>query len=263
MKISVITPSYNQGQFLEETILSVINQNYPNLEYFIIDGGSTDNSIEIIKKYEKHLTYWVSEKDNGQSEAINKGFRKATGDIVCWINSDDILIENALSKVGAFFYQNPSIEMLVGDIIHLDKHSNIIRPFYSLKPQRAYALRGVYYIAQQGMFWRKNIFNKIGGLINEEYHMCMDKELLNRCFDHKIKFARINAFLGGFRIYSEAKTGKMNITWAQEILKIQNEFPNYKIKADAIGLIHYRLEKFVRGFYLSQYLFQYKFKGKS
>src|SRR5450759_2806690 len=120
MKISVITPSYNQGQFLEETILSVINQNYPNLEYFIIDGGSTDNSIEIIKKYEKHLTYWVSEKDNGQAHAINKGFKKATGDIVCWINSDDLLIQGAINTISNYFSRNPDVQFINGYTLRID-----------------------------------------------------------------------------------------------------------------------------------------------
>jgi glycosyltransferase involved in cell wall biosynthesis len=89
-KITIVTPSFNQGEFLEETIQSVLNQGYPNLEYIIIDGGSTDKSVDIISKYSKELSYWVSEKDNGQSEAINKGFRKATGEIVTWLNSDDL-----------------------------------------------------------------------------------------------------------------------------------------------------------------------------
>jgi glycosyltransferase involved in cell wall biosynthesis len=105
LKISVVIPSYNQGKFLESTILSVINQNYPSLELFLIDGGSTDNSVEIIKKYEKHFNYWVSEKDNGQSDAINKGFKLATGDIITWLCSDDLYTDNSLNKVNEVFLE--------------------------------------------------------------------------------------------------------------------------------------------------------------
>ena len=103
-KISIITPSYNQGQFLEETICSVLDQGYPSLEYIVIDGGSTDNSGEIIQKYAPHLAYWVSEKDSGQVEAIQKGFDRATGDVVAWLNSDDVYMPGTLDKIGAAFH---------------------------------------------------------------------------------------------------------------------------------------------------------------
>src|SRR5690606_28750520 len=106
-KISIITPSYNQSNFLEETILSVINQNYPNLEFFVIDGGSTDHSVEIIKQYENKIDFWVSEKDNGQSHAINKGFKRATGTIITWLNSDDVLTPGILHKIAEKFSQLP------------------------------------------------------------------------------------------------------------------------------------------------------------
>ncbi|MFZ4612746.1 MAG: glycosyltransferase family 2 protein, partial [Bacteroidia bacterium] len=98
-KISIITPSYNQGQYIEETILSVINQDYPNIEYIVMDGGSNDQTVEIIKKYESKITYWVSEKDKGQADAINKGFARATGDILCWLNSDDYFFDGTLKFV--------------------------------------------------------------------------------------------------------------------------------------------------------------------
>lgn len=113
-KISIVTPSFNQGQYLEETILSVINQNYPNLEYIIIDGGSTDNSVEIIKKYEKHLKYWVSEKDRGQSHAINKGLEHCTGEIFNWLNSDDYYIDGTLFKIADLFLKNPLAHIFAG-----------------------------------------------------------------------------------------------------------------------------------------------------
>src|SRR5690606_10615120 len=107
-KISIVTPSYNQGQFIEETILSIISQNYPNLEYIIIDGGSTDNTVDIIKKYENHLKYWVSEADKGQADAINKGLQHCTGDIFNWINSDDYLESNSLFTIANAY--NPAID---------------------------------------------------------------------------------------------------------------------------------------------------------
>ena len=102
-KISIVIPSYNQGQFLEETILSIINQQYPNLELFVVDGGSNDNSVDIIKKYKSHISWWVSEKDKGQSEAINKGFARASGEIISWLCSDDLLTQDSLKVVSTHF----------------------------------------------------------------------------------------------------------------------------------------------------------------
>jgi len=118
-KISIITPSFNQGKYLEETIFSVLGQNYPNLEYIIIDGGSTDNSVDIIKKYENQLTYWISEPDNGQSHAINKGFMKATGGILAWLNSDDMYLPGVLDYVAKTInIEEPGIYF--GECIHMN-----------------------------------------------------------------------------------------------------------------------------------------------
>jgi glycosyltransferase involved in cell wall biosynthesis len=125
-KISIITPSYNQGQFIEQTILSVIGQNYPNLEYIIIDGGSTDNSVEIIKKYEKYLAYWVSEKNEGHYHALQKGFEKSSGEIMGWVNSDDKLHTNSLFSLGQIFADFEQINWLQGFPNVIDENDRIV-----------------------------------------------------------------------------------------------------------------------------------------
>src|SRR5690606_31772171 len=127
-KISIVTPSYNQGQFIEETILSILNQNYPNLEYIIIDGGSTDNTVEIIKKYEDRITYWVSEKDNGQADAINKGLEQCTGEIFNWINSDDYLAKKSLYSIAIASIYNDNAKIIAGGCTHFTNHPNEQKP---------------------------------------------------------------------------------------------------------------------------------------
>src|SRR3989442_14278812 len=125
-KISVVTPSYNQGSYLEKTILSVLNQEYPNIEYIVIDGGSTDNSLDIIKKYEKYLKYWVSEQDRGQSHAINKGLSHATGDLLAWLNSDDYYMPRALRTFATMAITNPEASAFVGTGRVIDETGNIL-----------------------------------------------------------------------------------------------------------------------------------------
>jgi len=124
-KITVITPSFNQGEFIEDTILSIIGQEYPNLEYFIFDGGSTDNSKEIIEKYDEYIDYWESGPDKGQSDAINKGFERATGDIICWLNSDDMFLPSTLTRVANYFVNN-EVDFLFGNSYYLFSLSNIL-----------------------------------------------------------------------------------------------------------------------------------------
>ncbi|GAG29700.1 unnamed protein product, partial [marine sediment metagenome] len=123
--VLIVTPSYNQAQFLESTILSVLNQNYPNLEYIIIDGGSTDGSIEIIKRYQKYLAYWISEKDEGQADAINKGFEKSTGQILAWINSDDTYLPETLFRVAKHFQQHQKADLVFGNINFINEYDEI------------------------------------------------------------------------------------------------------------------------------------------
>lgn len=199
--ISVITPSFNQGQFIEETIDSVLSQNYQNLDYIIIDGGSTDQTVEIIKKYEKHLSYWVSEKDRGQSHAINKGFEKAKGEIVAWLNSDDLYLNDTF-KIVSEELQDPSIDIVYGDVLNFSSNSTkeYIVPQFSL----ADFLKRVS-IHQPAVFWRRQLL-KNEGLLKEKFYYTMDYDLWMRLFlnyNHK----KIDHFLAKFRIHEDSKTG--------------------------------------------------------
>ena len=219
-RISIVTPSFNQGKFLEETIQSVLSQNYPDLEYFVIDGGSTDNSIDIIKKYEGRLNYWVSEKDCGQSEAINKGLKRASGEIVAWLNSDDTYLDETLNRVAALFRQNPSVDLLYGNVenIYPDGRKKLITsdPF---KPIRF--LRQVN-VHQPSVFWKRKLHSTIGWLDESLYYM-MDYDLWMRIFfSHEC--LRINETFSRFRIHDNSKTTGNPIGLYSEYRKVLSRF---------------------------------------
>jgi glycosyltransferase involved in cell wall biosynthesis len=178
-KITIITPSYNQGRFLEETILSVISQGYPNLEYIIMDGGSTDNSVGIIRNYEKHLSYWVSGKDGGQSDAINKALAKATGEIFGWLNSDDLYLPGTLRKVGEYFMAHPDCHFLTGDGEIFDAATGRPEHYIRAKDYSFSDLLRFYddrYLPQPSVFFSREAFKRSGGLDAGLYYT-MDLDL--------------------------------------------------------------------------------------
>ncbi len=207
-KISVVTPSYNQDKYLEATILSVIGQNYPDLEYIIVDGGSTDNSVAIIKKYEKKLTYWLSEKDDGLYDAVQKGFRRSSGEIMCWINSDDMLHPGSLSIVANIFMQHPDISWIQGIPTVFDEAGRTI----FVKPLRFWSKYDYFaedkeHIQQESTFWRRSLWDKAGGHVNIKMKLAGDYELWLRFFDHAELFC-IQTILGGFRVRSNNQLSK-------------------------------------------------------
>ena len=163
-KVSIITPSYNQGHFLEETIRSVLAQDYPNLEYIIVDGASKDNSVDIIRKYESHLSWWVSEKDQGHADALNKGFAHATGDILAWINSDDTYEPGAVSEAVAFLSAHPEVGMVYGDANLTNNNSQIVGKFAAKQTSYLQMLRGSVHIPQATTFYRADLWRKLGPL---------------------------------------------------------------------------------------------------
>lgn len=221
-KISIVTPSYNQGQFLEETIASVVGQHYPNLEYIVIDGGSTDNSVDVINKQRNELTYWVSERDKGQSEAINKGFRRATGDILAWLNSDDMYMPGALFAM-AELYNKHGDGLYFGNTIHFqvsEKHglkctgSNVVHAGHRSE------LANYDYIIQPSSFWTRRVWETAGEL-SEDFHYGFDWEWFLRCQKkHNIAFFPFSQPLSLYRIHDSHKTGTGGRKRQEELLKV-------------------------------------------
>jgi len=229
-KISIVTPSYNQGQFLEETIRSVLLQNYPNLEYIIIDGGSTDNSIEIIQKYANYLTYWVSEKDNGQSDAINKGLKNISGNIWAYINSDDIYIKGTFYKVAAQFQQDPNADWVTGHAEYIDEVGVFLErlipsPFSGMK-ETLIRWEGPRSVAIQVSNFMSTKVLKQYGFFDQSLHYCMDMEFGMRLLVDGITPKILPEVLAKARLHSQSKTvsqGNLGV-FREEEFKIINRF---------------------------------------
>ncbi|MGX7689889.1 glycosyltransferase family 2 protein [Flectobacillus roseus] len=202
MKISIVSPSYNQGAFIEDAILSVLSQEYPNFEHIIIDGGSTDNTIEILKKY-PHLI-WVSEKDKGQSDAINKGFNKATGDIIGWLNTDDYYLPGAFDRIVKEFSANAGVDVVYGDVNFVNKNKQHLSEGISRVPVRWLMLFHCY-IHSAAFFFDRKILD--GGIrIDPEFHIAMDKEFFANIFYSGYKFKYVHQFLTAFRWHEDNKS---------------------------------------------------------
>jgi glycosyltransferase involved in cell wall biosynthesis len=202
-KISIVTPSFNQGRFLEETILSVLNQNYPNLEYIIIDGGSTDETIEIIRRHEDHLTYWTSEKDRGQVHAINKGIEKCTGDIFAFINSDDVYLPGTFAAVAEYFEADPETEWVCGDTIMFGEGHPTELMQTVVPKSAAHCLSWAYSAAQPGHFWRREL---IEGGFDEGWNYDFDHDLYVRLLLAGHRCEHIPLPLAGYRLHEASKT---------------------------------------------------------
>ncbi len=184
--ISIVTPSYNQGQFIEETIRSILLQGYPNLEYLIIDGGSTDNSVEIIKKYERYLSYWISESDKGPTEAINKGWQKTNGEIIAYLNSDDVYFPTTLATIAQAFRQDLTAQLICGNELQIDAEGYVIRQSNITQIDRQ-SLLNLNFIPQPSTFIKKSVVDSLQGL-NPEIKYTFDFELWVRITrSHSIK----------------------------------------------------------------------------
>jgi hypothetical protein len=213
--VSIVTPSLNQGRFIEDTIRSVLAQDYPNIEYIVIDGGSTDQTLDILRRYDARLR-WVSEPDSGQSEAINKGFRMAQGEIVAWLNSDDTYLAGAVTKAVAHLRAHPEVAMVYGEGYLMDEAGRVTRRFPSTEPFNLWRL--VYfsdYILQQTVFWRRCVFEAVG-MLDESLHYGMDWDFWIRVAK-RFEVAYMPEFLGNLREYATAKTFAGGLTRFEEL----------------------------------------------
>ena len=201
--IAVVTPSFNQGQFIERTIDSVLAQDLPGVDYFVIDGGSTDETVDILRRKGQRLR-WVSEKDGGQACAVNKGIHAATGDIIGWLNSDDIYYPGALRAVVDYFTAHPECDLVFGNANHIDEHDKVIEP-YPTEDWNVQRLEEVCFLCQPSVFFRRRLVAAHGAL-DERLQYCMDYEYWLRLAKNGVRADRLPQCLAGSRLHQATKT---------------------------------------------------------
>lgn len=231
-KISIVTPNFNKGAYIEESIKSVLDQNYPNLEYIVIDGASTDDSTDIIRKYESDLKYWVSEKDEGMYHALQKGFSRSTGEIMGWLNSDDILHHKSLFTIAEIFSRFNNVNWIQGHPTVIDRTGRIVYnrnarnnkiDFYKKK------YKDGIFIQQESTYWRRSLWEKAGGGVSTEFKYAGDFELWMRFFEHA-KLFNIPAMIGAFRICGDGQLSTNN--YAAYLKECDHIIDNMVLKLD-------------------------------
>ena len=218
MKVSIVTPSYNQAQFLEETILSVLDQNYPDIEYAVVDGGSTDGSVEVIRRYEGRLAWWQSAPDRGQPEAINKGFERATGDALAWLNSDDTLLPGAVADMVSELEVDPALLMVYGDALYIDERSNRTGYLASRRWDPSEMVRRCdNHVVQPSAMWRREAWERAGPL-NEHGYYFFDFEFILR-ISALGAVKRVPRPWATYREHSDSKTMGDQVRKAEDYLR--------------------------------------------
>lgn len=241
--ITIVVPSFNQGRFLEQTLKSIINQHYPRLELIVVDGGSTDESIRVIKEHEEHIKWWVSEPDNGQANAINKGMQHATGEILAWLNSDDCLMPGSLFRVAAVFLSSKETDVVYGHRVLINEAGQDVGRWV-LPGHRKFILSYADYIPQETMFWRADLWQKTGGSLDESFRFAMDWELICRFIQADAKFKLIPAFLGQFRMHATQKTNaNLESDGFREMEIIRKSYRQKFSRHPALQNLYYRMQR--------------------
>lgn len=260
---TILIANYNHGKFLGEAIKSIINQNYQNYELFIVDANSTDKSLDVIKSFDTKIDWWVSEKDSGQSEAFNKGFRKANGTYLFWLNADDILLPNSLQKATEYVNRNPKVNWISANTIFFDVN-NVITKCTNGPNWNDYLFdKGPITVYGPTTIFKKSIFDEVGGF-DEMLHYTMDTDLWFKFKNKGYKFDKIHEYFWGFRIHSDSKTSHAYNEAPSD--KFLCEANNIKIKNNIIhtknALFFQKIFKILNGNYMKSFIDTKKYKGK-
>ncbi len=242
-RISVVVPSFNQGRFLGKTITSIIEQNYPNLELIVVDGGSSDETLEVIHRFAMHIKWWVSEADGGQANAINKGMAQATGEILAWLNSDDCLMPGALTRVARHFMKFSKTDVVYGHRVLINEAGQDVGKWI-LPGHQKFILTYIDFIAQETMFWRKDIWQKAGCRLDESYRFAMDWEMIRRFIQADASFKLIPAFLGQFRMHDRQKSNaKIETDGFREMEIIRNQCRNNFSSHPVLQVLYFQMQR--------------------
>jgi len=251
-RISIVTPSFNQGRYLEATMRSVLDQDYPNVEYIVMDGGSTDGSAEIIRRYADRLAYWTSAPDGGQSAAIAEGFRHARGDVLGWLNSDDIYLPGALDAVGRAFAGSPETDFVYGARRIIDERGQQVDSYEPPTLLHRYYFTFGQWIPQECAFWRRSLYDRVGGL-DPTMNFSLDFSLFIRMWTAKGRFKKISAELGALRSHPETKTSRISDVMVREgaAIRAANGIPNIDVElpyriGERLIRVQTRIEKRLR-----------------
>jgi glycosyltransferase involved in cell wall biosynthesis len=240
--MSIVTPSFNHAAYLPHTIESVLNQRHPNLEYFVQDGGSFDGTRELLEHYDDRLTGWDSQDDRGQAHAINRAFAKTSGEIMAYLNSDDMLLPGALAYVSRYFHDHPEVDVVYGHRVLIDPDGMEVGR-QVLPHHVTDVLRWADYVPQETLFWRRSIWDRAGGSIDESFQFAMDWDLLLRFVDADARIVRLPRFLGAFRVHPSQKTQACWTVGEKEMFRLRRRVLGRDVEYPEI---HANLQDYLR-----------------